>query len=71
MNRVLKCVAALVALLTATEAFARGAAANIMSSPGYQRRLQESREQTPHRSGSMLSTQPSRAYPAPKRRHRR
>lgn len=71
MNRVLKCAVALIALLTATEAFARGAASNIMNSPGYQRRLQESRGQIPDRSGSMLATQPSRMYSVPKRRHRR
>jgi hypothetical protein len=71
MNHVLKCTAALIVLLTATEAFARGAAASIMSSPGYQRRLQESRGQVPDRSGSIFSTQPSRVYHVPKRRHRR
>ena len=37
MSKFLKCTAALFVLLTATEAFARGAAASIMSSPGYQR----------------------------------
>ncbi|WP_315785097.1 MULTISPECIES: hypothetical protein [unclassified Bradyrhizobium] len=39
-------VASSLALLTASEpVLARGAAANIMNSPGYQRRLQESRQQ--------------------------
>ncbi len=34
------------AMVSASEpVFARGAAANIMNSPGYQRRLQESRQQ--------------------------
>ncbi|MGY4307929.1 hypothetical protein ACVIJ6_005172 [Bradyrhizobium sp. USDA 4369] len=38
--------AAALTLLTASEpVLARGAAANIMNSPGYQRRLQESRQQ--------------------------
>jgi hypothetical protein len=52
MNRSMKWVLA-VALLGAGIAvsseplFARGAAANIMNSPGYQRRLQESRQQLP------------------------
>jgi hypothetical protein len=46
-----KLAAALLLLIGAIElsniapAFARGAAASIMSSPGYQRRLQESRQQ--------------------------
>jgi hypothetical protein len=71
MSGFLKCTAILIALLTATEAFARGAAASIMDSPGYQRRLQESRGQVPDRSGSILSTQPPRVYHVPKRRHRR
>ncbi len=71
MNGFLKCVAALVVLLTATEAFARGAAANIMNSPGYQRRLQESRGYVPDNSGSILVTKPSRVGHGSKRRHRR
>ena len=71
MNRFLKCAAALIALLTATEAFARGAAANTMNSPGYQRRLQESRGYVPDSSGSVLTTQPSRVGHGSKRRHRR
>lgn len=66
----LKFAAALLVLLTATDAFARGAAQSIMNSPGYQRRLQESRGYVPNRSGSMLSTQPSRHHHVPKRRHR-
>jgi hypothetical protein len=71
MNRYLKYAAALIVLLTATEVFARGAASSIMNSPGYQRRLQESRGYVPNRSGSVLSTQPSRVDHGPKRRHRR
>lgn len=70
MNKVLKCTAALFVLLTATEAFARGAAQSIMNSPGYQRRLQESRGYVPNRSGSILQTQPPRGDHPPKRRHR-
>ena len=70
MDKVLKCIAALVVLLTATEVFARGAAQSIMNSPGYQRRLQESRGYVPNRSGSILQTQPSRLHHVPKRRHR-
>jgi hypothetical protein len=45
--------------------FARGGPANIMSSPGYQRRLQESRQQL-----SQLDPQPSSAV-RHKSRHRR
>ena len=70
MNKFLKCTAALFVLLTATEALARGAAASIMSSPGYQRRLQESRGYVPNQSGSVLSTRPVRVVHPPKKRHR-
>jgi hypothetical protein len=42
--------------------FARGGAASIMSSPGYQRRLQESRQQL---------SQPASSTPRHKWRHRR
>ena len=70
MNDLLKCAAALILLLTATDAFARGAAGSIMNSPGYQRRLQESRGDVPNRSGSILSTQPSSVHHAKKRRLR-
>jgi hypothetical protein len=71
MNKFLKCTAALFVLLTATEAFARGAAQSIMNSPGYQRRLQESRGYVPNRSGSVLQAQPSRIYHVPKKRRHR
>lgn len=71
MNKFLKCIAALFVLFTATEAFARGAAQSIMNSPGYQRRLQESRGYVPNHSGSILSTPPSRAYHVPKKRRHR
>ena len=70
MNKFLKCTAALFVLLTATEAFARGAAQSIMNSPGYQRRLQESRGYVPNRSGSILQAQPSPVDRPAKRRHR-
>ena len=47
MNKVITLLAALAAfvLVDLGPAFARGGAANIMDSPGYQRRLQESRQQ--------------------------
>ena len=67
MNKFLKFAAAIVVLLTA---FARGAAQSIMNSPGYQRRLQESRGYVPNNSGSILQVQPSRIDHPPKRRHR-
>ncbi len=70
MNKFLKCSAALFVLLTATEALARGAAQSIMNSPGYQRRLQESRGYVPNQSGSILQTRPARDYHPPKKRYR-
>jgi len=46
MKDTLRLAAIIVALVCAGEpAFARGGAASIMNSPGYQRRLQESRQQ--------------------------
>ncbi len=48
--------------LTATAAMARGGAANIMNSPGYQRRLQESRGYVTNQSGSLV-TKPAPAVP--------
>jgi hypothetical protein len=56
-------------------AMARGGAASIMDSPGYQRRLQESRGYVTNQSGSLFSAAPP-AQPAPairvrKRRHHR
>lgn len=70
MNKFLKCSAALFVLLTATEALARGAAQSIMNSPGYQRRLQESRGYVPNQSGSVVQTRPTRVYHPPKKRYR-
>jgi hypothetical protein len=54
------------------EAFARGGAANIMNSPGYQRRLQESRGYVSNQSGSIFATQLPNARNARtlRRRHR-
>ncbi|MDO9060904.1 MAG: hypothetical protein Q7U92_18050 [Bradyrhizobium sp.] len=71
MNRFLKYAAVLVVLLTATEVFARGAAQSIMNSPGYQRRLQESRGHVPNQSGSIFQAPPAPIVPPPQRRHRR
>jgi hypothetical protein len=50
MKNFLKCYLTAAAIATAVlgssaPGFARGGAANIMNSPGYQRRLQESRQQ--------------------------
>jgi len=70
MNSFLKCAAVLIVLLSATEAFARGGAASIMDSPGYQRRLQESRGYVTNQSGSVVSPQPTGVYHGRKRHHR-
>jgi hypothetical protein len=78
MKKFLKCAAALIALVTTAEfvgassAHARGGGSSIMNSPGYQRRLQESRGYVVNQSGSVFATPP----PGPKgnkwrRRHRR
>jgi hypothetical protein len=65
MKGTLTFVATVVALLVVGQsAFARGGAASIMNSPGYQRRLQESRQQL-----AQPSPQPSPAI-HPKSRHR-
>lgn len=58
-----------VADLAATAAFARGGGSNFMNSPGYQRRLQESRGQVTNQSGSLFST--PQASPSPARKVRR
>ena len=60
-------------LAETTAAHARGAASSIMNSPGYQRRLQESRGYVTNQSGSLFSA-PAETAPRivkPKRRHRR
>jgi hypothetical protein len=69
MNRLWLAVC-LTATLTALEfipsgeAFARGGAANIMNSPGYQRRLQESRGYVSNQSGSIsLHSHPTPGTP--------
>jgi len=77
MNKFLLGAVCLTAALTAIEllgpqeAFARGAAANIMNSPGYQRRLQESRGYVPNQSGSIFAPKSPRVYQRPnvRRRH--
>jgi len=51
----------LVMLVASESAFARGGAASIMNSPGYQRRLQESRQQL---------AQPDLQPPPPAVRHK-
>ncbi|MBI3700841.1 MAG: hypothetical protein HY242_10410 [Afipia sp.] len=56
----------LVAFADVPSAFARGGGANLMSSPGYQRRLQESRQEY-----SRAYTTPPAVYPGRKWRHRR
>jgi hypothetical protein len=56
---------AILCITWAGEAFARGGAANLMSSPGYQRRLQESRKEY-----SKAYTTPPSVYPGRKWRHR-
>ncbi len=45
------------------EASARGGGSNFMNSPGYQRRLQESRGYVTNRSGSIVSRPPVVAPP--------
>lgn len=54
---------------------ARGAASSIMNSPGYQRRLQESRGYVTNQSGSLFTppaaSAPPRPVVRPKPRHRR
>ena len=42
--------------LTTGSAWARGGGSNLMNSPGYQRRLQESRGYVTHQSGSIFQT---------------
>jgi hypothetical protein len=62
-----------VADVASTQAFARGGGSNFMNSPGYQRRLQESRGQVTNQSGSLLSrpyTTPPSTYPGKKWRKR-
>jgi hypothetical protein len=66
MRRTFTVVAILLALVVASEpGFARGGAASIMNSPGYQRRLQESRQQL-----ALPDVQPSSPTVRRKSRHR-
>jgi hypothetical protein len=70
MEKPLSCFLAVVAVATAilgasAPAFARGGAASIMNSPGYQRRLQESRQQA-----SQPDVQPASLHHKPGHQHR-
>jgi hypothetical protein len=70
MNNPLKWLLMAAAMTTAVgisvePVFARGGAASIMNSPGYQRRLQESR-QPPSQAGLQTATYPHKA----RHRHR-
>jgi hypothetical protein len=64
VNKFLKLAGGLTLLLSAEDlrgasaALARGGASNLMNSPGYQRRLQESRGYVTNQSGSVFTTQP-------------
>jgi hypothetical protein len=69
MIRVLKSVTVLLVLLSAGEALARGGAASIMDSPGYQRRLQESRGYVTNQSGSIIAAPPAPVRHGSKRHH--
>jgi hypothetical protein len=71
MKDSLKLVAIVFAMVVAGEpAFARGGAASIMNSPGYQRRLQESRQQLAQPPSPQLELQPSSPAAGHKARHR-
>ena len=65
--RLLRTIAAIAAavVISSEPLFARGGGGNILNSPGYQRRLQESRQQLPQ-----PTAQPSSAHRL-KWRHRR
>jgi hypothetical protein len=79
MHRYAKFAAALAVALTIVDAAgisaacARGGGSSFMNSPGYQRRLQESRGYVTNRSGSLSSTStaPSAPVVIRKRRHYR
>ena len=66
---------ALIELASLDAAQARGAASSIMNSPGYQRRLQESRGYVTNQSGSIFAPPAATAAPRiivkPKRRYHR
>jgi hypothetical protein len=62
---------AAIELASLTTAQARGAASNIMNSPGYQRRLQESRGYVTNQSGSIYAPPAAAAPRAVKPRRQR
>jgi hypothetical protein len=68
-------VIALGLMIEMPAADARGAASSIMNSPGYQRRLQESRGYVTNQSGSLFAppavSAPPSVYVKPKPRRRR
>jgi hypothetical protein len=49
-------------VIGSSTAFARGGGSNFMNSPGYQRRLQESRGQVTNQSGSVFPASPPNGY---------
>jgi hypothetical protein len=68
--------AALISLIAAVNIIGSSAAsarggADFMNSPGYQRRLQESRGYVTNRSGSIFPSSPARQLPHPKHHYRR
>ena len=75
MTRFLKCALGAVALIALgdmaaiSQAEARGGGSNFMNSPGYQRRLQESRGYVTNQSGSIVS-RPIVVAPTPYRERR-
>ena len=76
MNKTLRMVIYLAMTLVAVDfvddALARGGGSSFMNSPGYQRRLQESRGYVSNQSGSILSPSPTtKVYPRSKRHHHR
>ena len=80
MNICVKCAMAMTLALAAigvagvSAAMARGGGSNVTNSPGYQRRLQESRGYVTNQSGSLFSpapAQPMTTAPVRKRPHGR
>jgi hypothetical protein len=80
MNRFARHATAVAIVLTVIDiaaigaASARGGGSNFMNSPGYQRRLQESRGYVTDQSGSLFASPQARPAPAVavrKRRHHR
>jgi len=71
MKTILTAGAIVLAMVMASEpGFARGGAASIMNSPGYQRRLQESRQQLAQPQSPQLDLQSSPARHKVRHRHR-